>query len=208
MCPRTPRRANFGTETRWPSGLPSPPHRLELRPSRFEKPCGRFDPDGDLSTHGEQSHPRAGNASRVRRPTNPHFLQIRKLLSYYVRRSQDSPGNCAPLSSGKTNPTCQKVKAPRSTNARRNLVIFRLACCGGLRVSQNAQLRLDDMAIRSRSVMSRPTMLQRYGINNRATPSRSLARNGRPLSLVTVIRSACLNFISRLLSSDAANVRS
>jgi integrase len=34
-------------------------------------------------------------------------------------------------------------KAPNHANSRRNQVIFRLACCCGLRVSEIAQLRLD-----------------------------------------------------------------
>src|SRR5476651_1207086 len=42
-----------------------------------------------------------------------------------------------------------KAKASRSTNAQRNLVIFRLACCCGLRVSEIAQLCLDDVVIDS-----------------------------------------------------------
>lgn len=36
-------------------------------------------------------------------------------------------------------------KAPRSANARMNRVIFRLACCCGLRVSEIAALRLSDV---------------------------------------------------------------
>ena len=42
-----------------------------------------------------------------------------------------------------------KAKASKSTNAQRNLVIFRLACCCGLRVSEIAQLCLDDVVIDS-----------------------------------------------------------
>ena len=41
------------------------------------------------------------------------------------------------------------LKARRSMNTRRNLVIFRLACCCGLRVSEIAQLCLDDVVIDS-----------------------------------------------------------
>jgi integrase len=40
-----------------------------------------------------------------------------------------------------------KAKAPQSINTQRNLVIFRLACCCGLRVSEIAQLRLDDVVL-------------------------------------------------------------
>ena len=39
------------------------------------------------------------------------------------------------------------TKAGRLTNAMRNLVIFRLACCCGLRVSEIAGLQLDDVVI-------------------------------------------------------------
>ena len=42
-----------------------------------------------------------------------------------------------------------KANAIKSLNARRNLVIFRLACCCGLRVSEIAQLQLDDVVIDS-----------------------------------------------------------
>ncbi len=38
-------------------------------------------------------------------------------------------------------------RAERSVNARLTLVIFRLACCCGLRVSEIAQLRLDDVRV-------------------------------------------------------------
>src|SRR5450755_2034876 len=40
-----------------------------------------------------------------------------------------------------------KAKAGRLTNATRNLVIFRLACCCGLRVSEIAGLQLDDVVL-------------------------------------------------------------
>jgi integrase/recombinase XerD len=40
-----------------------------------------------------------------------------------------------------------KRKAARSANARRNLIIVRLACCCGLRVSEIAGLQLDDVVI-------------------------------------------------------------
>ena len=39
------------------------------------------------------------------------------------------------------------TKAKRSANAARNLVVVRLACCCGLRVSEIAQLRLDDVVL-------------------------------------------------------------
>ena len=38
-------------------------------------------------------------------------------------------------------------KAERSVNTRLNLVIFRLACCCGLRASEIAQLRLVDVKV-------------------------------------------------------------
>jgi integrase/recombinase XerD len=40
-----------------------------------------------------------------------------------------------------------KAKAPRSTNVMRNLVVFRLASCCGLRVSEIAGLQLDDVVL-------------------------------------------------------------
>jgi integrase len=39
------------------------------------------------------------------------------------------------------------AKARRSANARRNLIIVRLACCCGLRVSEIAGLQLDDVVV-------------------------------------------------------------
>ncbi len=42
-----------------------------------------------------------------------------------------------------------KTKANRSTNAMRNRVIFHLACCCGLRVSESTQLCLDDVVLDS-----------------------------------------------------------
>jgi integrase/recombinase XerD len=41
----------------------------------------------------------------------------------------------------------QQAMARRSANARRNLVIVRLACCCGLRVSEIAGLQLDDVIV-------------------------------------------------------------
>ena len=38
-------------------------------------------------------------------------------------------------------------KAPRSANTQMNLVIFRLACCCGLRVSEISGLRLADVRV-------------------------------------------------------------
>ncbi|HWB09911.1 MAG TPA: site-specific integrase [Pirellulales bacterium] len=43
-----------------------------------------------------------------------------------------------------------KQKAERSRNGRLNLVLFRLACCCGLRVSEIAKLRLADVDLASR----------------------------------------------------------
>ncbi|HZZ78704.1 MAG TPA: site-specific integrase, partial [Gemmataceae bacterium] len=40
-----------------------------------------------------------------------------------------------------------RAHAPRSANTRRNLAIFRLACCCGLRVSEIAQLQLGDVVV-------------------------------------------------------------
>jgi len=39
------------------------------------------------------------------------------------------------------------ARADRSTNVRRNLVVVRLACCAGLRVSEIAALRMDDVVV-------------------------------------------------------------
>src|SRR2546421_2175579 len=43
--------------------------------------------------------------------------------------------------------TDQKTKAQRSASAQRNLVIVRLACCCGLRVSEIGGLQLDDVMV-------------------------------------------------------------
>jgi len=40
-----------------------------------------------------------------------------------------------------------KRSASRSANARRNLIVVRLACCCGLRVSEIAGLQLDDVLV-------------------------------------------------------------
>ena len=40
-----------------------------------------------------------------------------------------------------------KAKAAKSANAWRNLIVFRLACCGGLRVSEIAQLQMADVIV-------------------------------------------------------------
>jgi integrase len=52
-----------------------------------------------------------------------------------------------------------KRKAVRSKSARLNLVIFRLACCCGLRASEIAQLRIDDVRVD----VSRPHLRIRRG---------------------------------------------
>jgi integrase len=40
-----------------------------------------------------------------------------------------------------------KRKAPRSPGTRLNLVLFRLACCCGLRASEIAALQIDDVRV-------------------------------------------------------------
>jgi integrase len=52
-----------------------------------------------------------------------------------------------------------KRKSPRSKNARQNLVIFRLACCCGLRASEIAQLQVGDV----RADVARPHLRIRRG---------------------------------------------
>jgi len=52
-----------------------------------------------------------------------------------------------------------KRKAPRSKNTRLNLIIFRLACCCGLRVSEIAQLQIGDVRVEQ----ARPHMRIRRG---------------------------------------------
>ena len=52
-----------------------------------------------------------------------------------------------------------KRKAPRSKNARQNLIIFRLACCCGLRASEIAQLQIGDVRVD----VSRPHLRIRRG---------------------------------------------
>jgi integrase len=52
-----------------------------------------------------------------------------------------------------------KRKAPRSKNTRQNLVIFRLACCCGLRASEIAQLQIGDVRVKQ----ARPHLRIRRG---------------------------------------------
>jgi integrase len=47
-------------------------------------------------------------------------------------------------------------KTSRFANSRRNLVIARLACCCGLRVSEIGGLELDDVVVDVRSTAGRP----------------------------------------------------
>jgi integrase len=59
-----------------------------------------------------------------------------------------------------------KRKAPRSRNTRLNLVVFRLACCCGLRASEIARLRVADVRVE----LPRPYLRIRNGA----------AKGGRP----------------------------
>ena len=59
-----------------------------------------------------------------------------------------------------------KRKAPRSKNTRLNLVIFRLACCCGLRASEIAQLRAGDVRADTR----RPHIRIRRGASKGGKP--------------------------------------
>jgi integrase/recombinase XerC len=59
-----------------------------------------------------------------------------------------------------------KRKAPRSPGTRLNLVLFRLACCCGLRASEIASLQMDDVRVG----ISRPHLRIRRGA----------AKGGRP----------------------------
>ena len=52
-----------------------------------------------------------------------------------------------------------KRSAPRSANARRNLIVVRVACCCGLRVSEIAGLQLDDVVADVARVNSRSLVL-------------------------------------------------
>ena len=52
-----------------------------------------------------------------------------------------------------------KRKAPRSKNTRMNLVLFRLACCCGLRASEIAKLQIGDV----RTELARPHIRIRNG---------------------------------------------
>ena len=57
-------------------------------------------------------------------------------------------------------------KAPRSRNTWLNLVIFRLACCCGLRASEIAQLHIEDV----RTAMPRPHIRIRTGASKGGRP--------------------------------------
>ena len=57
-------------------------------------------------------------------------------------------------------------KAPRSKNTRLNLVIFRLACCCGLRASEIAQLHIGDV----RTETPRPHIRIRTGASKGGRP--------------------------------------
>jgi integrase/recombinase XerD len=57
-------------------------------------------------------------------------------------------------------------KAPRSKNTRLNLVIFRLACCCGMRASEIAMLQVDDV----RTALPRPHIRIRNGASKGGRP--------------------------------------
>src|ERR687896_1346346 len=57
-------------------------------------------------------------------------------------------------------------KAPRSKNTRLNLVVFRLACCCGLRASEIAMLHVDDV----RTELPRPHIRIRNGASKGGRP--------------------------------------
>ena len=59
-----------------------------------------------------------------------------------------------------------KRKAPRSKNTRMNLVLFRLACCCGLRVSEIAKLQVGDV----RTELARPHIRIRRGASKGGRP--------------------------------------
>lgn len=59
-----------------------------------------------------------------------------------------------------------KRKAPRSKNTRMNLVLFRVACCCGLRVSEIAKLQVGDV----RTELARPHIRIRRGASKGGRP--------------------------------------
>jgi integrase len=59
-----------------------------------------------------------------------------------------------------------KRKAPRSKNTRMNLVLFRLACCCGLRASEIAKLQVGDV----RTELARPHIRIRTGASKGGRP--------------------------------------
>jgi integrase/recombinase XerD len=59
-----------------------------------------------------------------------------------------------------------KRKAPRSKNTRMNLVLFRLACCCGLRASEIARLQVGDV----RTELARPHIRIRRGASKGGRP--------------------------------------
>jgi integrase len=59
-----------------------------------------------------------------------------------------------------------KRKAPRSKNTRMNLVLFRLACCCGLRASEIAKLQVGDV----RTELARPHIRIRNGASKGGRP--------------------------------------
>src|SRR5271167_4785548 len=59
-------------------------------------------------------------------------------------------------------------KAQRSASAHRNLIIVRLACCCGLRVSEIANLQLDDVILD----VARPHLRLRAGTTKGGHPRR------------------------------------
>ncbi|HEX4055487.1 MAG TPA: site-specific integrase [Tepidisphaeraceae bacterium] len=59
-----------------------------------------------------------------------------------------------------------KRKAPRSKNTRMNLVLFRLACCCGLRASEIAKLQVGD----ARAELARPHIRIRTGASKGGRP--------------------------------------
>ena len=76
-----------------------------------------------------------------------------------------APGSCGPETRYPLLDDLRR-KAPRSPNTRLNLVLFRLATCCGLRVSEIASLRVSDLRVK----MNRPHVRIRRGA----------AKGGRP----------------------------